>query len=56
MPHIVEKILNHKMQVIPAVYHVSEYLDDRRIAMKMWMSKLKKKIAGSTNVIELKTK
>jgi integrase len=35
-PHIIEKILNHKMDGMMAVYNHSEYLTERRAASLVW--------------------
>ncbi|WP_240074268.1 tyrosine-type recombinase/integrase [Cupriavidus taiwanensis] len=35
-PHITEKILNHRMKGVLAVYNHGEYLPERRAAMELW--------------------
>lgn len=35
-PHVVEKILNHSMQGVMAVYNKAEYTDERCAAMQKW--------------------
>jgi len=35
-PHVVEKILNHSMQGVMAVYNKAEYADERVAAMQTW--------------------
>jgi integrase len=46
MPHVVEKILNHKMQGVMAVYNKAEYWEQRVEALKIWQEKIKQIIAG----------
>jgi integrase len=41
-PHIVEKILNHKMSGVMAVYNQAEYRDERVAAMQMWADELER--------------
>lgn len=40
MPHVIEKMLNHKMEGVMAVYNLSEYLPEREAAWVLWGSKL----------------
>lgn len=40
MPHIVEKMLGHKMTGVMAVYNHAEYWDERNAAQEMWDRKL----------------
>lgn len=40
MPHVVEKLLNHKMTGVMAVYNHAEYWQERVEAMKVWGHKL----------------
>ena len=35
-PHVVEKILNHSLQGVMAVYNKAEYADERTAAMQTW--------------------
>jgi integrase len=35
-PHVVEKILNHSLQGVMAVYNKAEYADERANAMRLW--------------------
>jgi integrase len=45
MPHIVEKILNHTMQGVMAVYNRAEYETERADAMQRWADALDRIIA-----------
>jgi integrase len=36
MPHIIEKILNHRMSGVMAVYNRAEYLPEREAALRQW--------------------
>lgn len=40
MPHIVEKLLGHKMQGVMAVYNHADYWSERIAAQKLWEDKL----------------
>lgn len=40
LPHIVEKILDHLMEGVMAVYNRASYLPERRAAMDLWGAKL----------------
>ncbi|MBT4527849.1 MAG: site-specific integrase [Deltaproteobacteria bacterium] len=46
LPHVVEKILNHKMQGVMAVYNKAEYFDERVEALKIWQEKIIQILAG----------
>lgn len=39
-PHVTEKMLNHKLEGVLAVYNVAEYLPERRAAWRLWGVKL----------------
>lgn len=39
-PHIVEKILNHKMSGVMGIYNQAEYEDERVAAMQLWADNL----------------
>ena len=52
-PWVVEKILNHKMVGVMAVYNQAEYMDKRRKAMQLWTKKIKQ-VTSSDNVIPIK--
>lgn len=39
-PHVVEKLLGHKMQGVMAVYNHAEYWPERHAAQKLWDAKL----------------
>lgn len=54
-PWIVEKILNHKMDGVMAVYNKAEYLEQRKEAMTMWTEKIKQVVYGE-KVIQMKHK
>ena len=41
-PHVVEKILNHSMQGVMAVYNKAEYADERTAAMQQWGDELER--------------
>jgi len=41
-PHVVERILNHTLQGVMAVYNHAEYLDERRAAMLIWDAELQR--------------
>lgn len=41
-PHVVEKILNHTMQGVMAVYNRAEYSDERAKAMLLWGKELQR--------------
>lgn len=40
MPHVVEKILDHQMEGVMAVYNRASYLPERQAAMNLWGQKL----------------
>ena len=35
-PHVVEKMLNHQMEGVMAVYNRAEYIDERKAAWRLW--------------------
>ena len=39
-PHVVERILNHSLQGVMAVYNKAEYADERTAAMQTWADEL----------------
>ncbi len=41
LPHVVEKILNHTMQGVMAVYNRHDYMDERRDALNLWGERLR---------------
>jgi integrase len=41
LPHVVEKILNHTMQGVMAVYNRHGYLDERTEALNLWADRLR---------------
>jgi integrase len=42
MPHVIEKMLDHKMEGVMAVYNRAEYWPERIAAMKLWGRELRK--------------
>ncbi|UUZ75571.1 site-specific integrase [Polaromonas sp. P1(28)-13] len=40
MPHVVEKILDHQMEGVMAVYNLASYLPERKAAMDVWGKQL----------------
>lgn len=42
MPHVVEKILDHQMEGVMAVYNRASYLPERKAAMELWGEQLEK--------------
>ncbi len=51
LPHVVEKILNHKMQGVMAVYNKAEYLDEKKEALLLWSEKIKQIMNSDDNKI-----
>jgi hypothetical protein len=47
LPHITEKILNHTMQGVMAVYNRADYEAERIVAMQRWADELDR-ILGQT--------
>lgn len=50
MPHVIEKLLNHKMEGVMAVYNRAEFWPERVAAQVLWdkqLRKLRKKLPGS---------
>jgi hypothetical protein len=41
LPHVVEKILNHTMQGVMAVYNRHDYMEERRQALNQWAERLR---------------
>lgn len=54
-PHVVEKILNHRMQGVMAVYNKADYWDERVEALKLWNEKIKQIIADD-KVVSIRKK
>lgn len=47
MPHVIEKMLNHQMEGVMAVYNHAEYLPERQAAWRMWgvtLAKLRREV------------
>jgi hypothetical protein len=55
MPHVVEKILNHKMQGVMAVYNQADYWEERVKALEIWQERIKQ-IVSSEKVIPIRKK
>ncbi len=51
-PHVIEKILNHKMTGVMAVYNRQEYMPERTEALDNWSSSLQQLVENS-NVVYL---
>ena len=45
-PHVVEKILNHKMSGVMAVYNQADYEDERVVAMQLWADELQRIVSS----------
>lgn len=45
-PHIVEKILNHKLSGVMAVYNQADYDEERAVAMQLWADELEHIVAS----------
>lgn len=41
MPHVIEKMLNHQMIGVMAIYNRAEFLEERKAAWKLWRNYLK---------------
>jgi integrase len=41
MPHVVEKLLHHKMVGVMAVYNHAEFMEERDAALRLWAKKLR---------------
>ena len=41
-PHLVEKILNHKMSGVMAIYNQADYKNERVLAMQLWADELQR--------------
>lgn len=41
MPHVVEKLLHHKMIGVMAVYNHAEFMEERDAALRLWAKKLR---------------
>jgi len=52
LPHITEKILNHTMQGVMAVYNRADYEAERIEAMQRWADKLDSILGHSAEVNE----
>lgn len=47
-PHVVEKILNHSMQGVMAVYNKAEYAEERVAAMQTWGNELERVVSAGS--------
>jgi integrase len=45
-PHVVEKILNHRLAGVMAVYNHADYADERVSAMQVWADKLQRVVGA----------
>lgn len=45
-PHVVERVLNHTMQGVMAIYNQHEYLEERKDALLRWSVELERIVAG----------
>jgi hypothetical protein len=55
LPHVVEKILNHKLQGVMAVYNKAEHWEEKVETIRQWQEKIKQIIA-SEKVVSIKQK
>jgi integrase len=46
-PHVTEKMLNHQMEGVMAVYNHAEYLPERKAAWRLWGAEIAKKRRAS---------
>jgi len=47
-PHVVEKILNHRLSGVMAVYNHADYKDERESAMQVWADELDRIVSTSS--------
>lgn len=52
-PHVIEKIVNHKMAGVMGIYNRSEYLQERQEAIELWNSYLQDLTSAGDNVVFL---
>lgn len=52
-PHVVEKILNHTMQGVMAVYNRHTYFNECRKALDIWANRIEVIVAGGANVVPI---
>jgi integrase len=52
-PHVVEKVLNHTLQGVQAVYNRHDYSAEKRAALDSWATRLRAIIDPSYNVVPL---
>jgi integrase len=52
-PHVVEKVLNHTLQGVQAVYNQHDYLAEKRDALEAWANRLRAIFDPSYNVVPL---
>jgi len=52
LPHITEKILNHTMQGVMAVYNRADYEAERREAMQRWADEIDRILGQSAPLNE----
>ena len=53
-PHVVEKILNHTLEGVMAVYNRFDYMPERTVALDVWSERIEVLLAGYDNVEILK--
>lgn len=50
-PHVIEKIVNHKMAGVMGIYNRSEYLPERQEAIELWNLRLQELMGACGNVV-----
>jgi len=50
-PHVVEKIVNHKMAGVMGIYNRSEYLPERKAAIEAWNNRLQELTGAGEKVV-----
>lgn len=53
MPHVVEKLLHHKMVGVMAVYNHAEFMEERDEALRLWAKKLRELRRAARNTLEV---
>lgn len=53
MPHVVEKLLHHKMVGVMAVYNHAEFMEERDAALRLWARKLRELRREARNTLEV---
>lgn len=52
-PHVIEKLVNHKMAGVMGIYNRSEYLSEREEAIELWDRYLQDLTGAGNNVVFL---